>query len=234
MAGTGRLAARVIGAMAILVAVLTGLGLLITKVLEDNFPLSQEDDLERSIEAARTPAATAVSGFFSLIGSTAAVIGVMVVCMVVLRLVFKRWREALALLLAVSMQAFVFLCVTLLIARQRPEIERLDSSPPTSSFPSGHTGAATALYAGLAVILAWHLGSTWVRRSVVFALLLIPFSVALARIYRGMHHPSDVLASYLNGGACVAFAARTLLFRALPEGLARRLDGARSDAGVRP
>ena len=61
---------------------------------------------------------------------------------------------ALFLCLAVSAQALVFLFTTLAIDRERPAVKHLDVSPPTSSFPSGHTSAAFALYVGLAVVLA--------------------------------------------------------------------------------
>jgi membrane-associated phospholipid phosphatase len=30
-------------------------------------------------------------------------------------------------------------------------------------------------------------------------------------MYRGMHHPTDVLASFLNGGVCIAVMARSVL-----------------------
>jgi len=42
----------------------------------------------------------------------------------------------------------------------------------------------------------------------------VPLSVALARMYRGMHHPSDVVASFVNGAVCVAVMARAILDRA--------------------
>lgn len=225
MPGPGQLAGRVGGLLVLLLGLMAGLGLLVTRVLRDVPPVADEDALDRSLEAARTPAATAVSGFFSLVGSTWVVVGVLVVVAVAFRLAFHRWRESAYLVLAVAAQAGVFLLVTLLISRDRPQVVRLDESPPTSSFPSGHTGAATALYVGIAVVLAWRTRRTWARRAVVLALVLVPVSVALARLYRGMHHPSDVLAAFVNGGGCVLIAARTLLLGVLPQALARRLDG---------
>ena len=40
-------------------------------------------------------------------------------------------------------------------------------------------------------------------------------------MYRGMHHPSDVVASFLNGGTCVAIMARAVLDRGLRWGRAK-------------
>ena len=222
---TGRLLARILLALGLLLAALVGLGLLITRVLEDVPPLSGEDAVDRSLAQARTPVATAFSAFFSLVGSTAVIVTVMVVVALVFRRAFGRWRESAFLVLAVSAQSLLFLLTTLLISRDRPHVKHLDASPPTSSFPSGHTGASTALYVGIAVVLAWHTRHAWARRSVVLALVLVPLSVALARLYRGMHHPSDVLAAMANGSTCVLISARALLFRVLPPGLAARLDG---------
>ncbi len=37
--------------------------------------------------------------------------------------------------------------------------------------------------------------------------------VAYGRLYRGMHHPSDILGAYLNGGICIAIAAGVILAR---------------------
>ncbi|MGI8535175.1 MAG: phosphatase PAP2 family protein [Mycobacteriales bacterium] len=232
MHGSGRLVGRIGGLLVLLLALIAGLGLLVTRVLENTFPLSDEDAVDRSLEAARTPAATALSGFFSLVGSTVVIIGVMLLVAIAFRLVFHRWRESVYLVLAVSAQSLVFLLVTLLVSRDRPAVVKLDQSPPTSSFPSGHTGASTALYVGIAVVLAWHTRRTWARRSVIGVLVLVPLSVAVARLYRGMHHPSDVVAAFVNGSACVAISARNLLFGALPDSLARRLDGSRDHAGL--
>jgi undecaprenyl-diphosphatase len=88
----------------------------------------------------------------------------------------------------------------------------MDVSPPTSSFPSGHTSAAVALYLGLAVILFRVANRTWLKRA-AWLLLIVPVGVALTRMYRGMHHPSDVLGSFLNGGICVLVMTRAILNR---------------------
>lgn len=229
MDGTGRLLGRLLGLFAVLFALMAGLGLLITKVLQHTFPFSSEDGIDRGFASHRTASETAVSGFFSFVGSTPVIITVLVVVAVVFRLVFHRWRESVFLILAVAAQTLVFVLVTLVIARKRPGVVRLDASPPTSSFPSGHTGASTALYIGIAVVLAWHTRRTWARWSIIGLLVLVPLSVAVARLYRGMHHPSDVVAAFVNGGLCVVIAARNLLFGLLPDSLTRRLDGGRRE-----
>ena len=118
-------------------------------------------------------------------------------------------------------QALVFLLTTLAIDRQRPAVEHMDVSPPTSSFPSGHTSAAVALYVGIAVLLALRARSTGAKVAWWTLLLMVPLGVALTRMYRGMHHPSDVVASFLNGGTCVAIMARAVLDRGLRWGRAK-------------
>ena len=115
------------------------------------------------------------------------------------------WRQAAFLTLAVSLQSLVFLVITVAVDRHRPEVHRLDGSLPTSSYTSGHTGAATAVYGGLAVLALSRLRSPW-RRVVAGVLFLIPIVVGLARLYRGMHHLSDVLVGFLNGIVCAILA----------------------------
>jgi undecaprenyl-diphosphatase len=44
-------------------------------------------------------------------------------------------------------------------------------------------------------------------------LLVVPIGVALTRMYRGMHHPSDVIGSAVNSGSCLVIMARGVLSR---------------------
>lgn len=216
MRGWGRVAGIIAVSVTVWFAILAAVGLLITKVVEDSYPFTAEDGIDRSLAAHRTPWATAVTGFFSLVGSTWVIIATMLVVAVIFRLMFHRWRESIFLVVAVGAQALVFFLTALVISRDRPDVPKLDSAPPTSSFPSGHTGASTALYVGIAVvvILVWRGRHRWSTRLVVTLLLLVPLAVAVSRLYRGMHHPSDVVAGLLNGGACALIAARTVLSRA--------------------
>jgi undecaprenyl-diphosphatase len=190
-------AARIVLPVLALLLAMIGLGLLLTSLLGD------ENGVNRSLAAHPSGAADAVSGFFSMVGSTPVIIGVTAVTAVILRLTLRRWAEPLFLCAAVSAQAIIFFFTTLVIDRQRPAVRHLDASPPTSSFPSGHTSAAVALYCGLALILATLARRTWLK-TLAWLLVLVPVSVAVSRLYRGMHHPSDVLASFLNGSLCVA------------------------------
>jgi membrane-associated phospholipid phosphatase len=189
-----------------------GLGLLVTKVLNDAWPFTVEDGLNRYFAAHRTGPLNGVTEFFSLVGSTPVIIGVTAIAALVVLRTRHNWREPIFLCAAVSAQAIVFFFATLVIDRQRPQVHRLDNSPPTSSFPSGHTSAAFALYAGLALILAGLVRRTWAKW-LCWLLVLVPVAVATSRLYRGMHHPSDVTASFVNGALCVTIMAWAILGR---------------------
>jgi undecaprenyl-diphosphatase len=201
---------RILLPVGILLLLMIALGLLVTKAWDQAWPFTVEDGINRELAGDRTPAGNGVSWFFSTLASTPVIIAVTAVVAITLRLTLHRWREPLFLCAAVSAQAIVFFFTTLVINRGRPTVPHMDRSPPTSSFPSGHTSAAFALYAGLALVLASLTRRTWLKM-LCWVLILVPLSVAIARMYRGMHHPSDVVASFLNGAACVWIMARGIL-----------------------
>ena len=205
---------RVVLPVALLLGVMVALGLLVTKVMQHVWPLTAEDSINREFARDRTPEANAVSYFFSTVASTPVIIAVTALAALVLRLTLKRWREPIFLCAAVTAQALVFFLTTLIIDRHRPDVAHLDSSPPTSSFPSGHTSASVALYVGLALVLSLLVHRTGLKAA-CWLLVLVPVGVALARMYRGMHHPSDVTASFLNGTVCVWVMARAFLDRSV-------------------
>src|SRR3954469_7218730 len=78
----------------------------------------------------------------TLFGETSTIVGLTTVTVIVFRLVFHRWRESVLLAIVVIGQPLIFLPTTSPIARPRPPVQQIDVSPPTSSFPSGHTAAA--------------------------------------------------------------------------------------------
>jgi membrane-associated phospholipid phosphatase len=210
--------ARAAGIIAVLLALdyllLVGLGLILTKVFgADSSVIKWEDKVNTGLADGRTPRMNDVTYLLSGLGNTGAIIGALLVVSVTLFAVTRKWGPSLFLVVAVSGQALVFLFVTLTISRQRPDVKRLDSSPPTSSFPSGHTGAATALFVASAFLVLWYVRNKLVKVIGVVLLLAVPLLVAYGRLYRGMHHPSDIMGAYINGLACVAISAGVILAR---------------------
>jgi undecaprenyl-diphosphatase len=209
----GRTAVRILLPIAVWTAVMIGLGLVITKVLDHSWPFTAEDEVNRDLAADRTSTWNTVSKVFSYLAETPTIIALTAIAALVMWLMLRNLREPLFLITAVSAQALVFLLTTLAIDRGRPGVPKLDASPPTSSFPSGHTGAALALYGGVALVITLHARRKSLTAAWWALFLAIPLAVAVARLYRGMHHPSDVTASFLNGAVCIAVCARALLTR---------------------
>jgi undecaprenyl-diphosphatase len=100
--------------------------------------------------------------------------------------------------------------------RVRPEVF-FGVLPDTFSFPSGHALFALCFYGALATVVASRLGSTLLRLALWVAAALLILGIGLSRIYLGVHYPTDVLAGFLAGGACLsAVCAAGLLQRAPP------------------
>ena len=136
----------------------------------------------------------------SMMADTIVALAVTAVAVVVFRLWLGRWRESLVIVVAIVGELLIFLVITATVHRARPAVPQLDQAPPTSSFPSGHTGAAIALYGCLAVILLRNVTPRWVAVSLAVLGSVIPVVVAASRVYRGMHYLTDVLAGALASG----------------------------------
>jgi membrane-associated phospholipid phosphatase len=166
---------------------------------------------DRWFAAHRSPTWNAVTHGCTLAAETLTVVGVGVVAVVALRLGLGRWREAIMVTVCVAGEVVVFVATTMLVDRARPAVARLDSAPPTSSFPSGHTAAAVALYGALAAVALAVPARRWLQRVALTAAILVPVAVGVSRIYRGMHYPTDVLAGALLGLAWLLICRRTIL-----------------------
>jgi membrane-associated phospholipid phosphatase len=209
--------ARTVGVVAVLLALdyllLLGIGLLITRVFKGDGWLTAEDDISTGFAHNRDPQLNDVSYVLSGLGNTGAIVGALIVVAIALAVAMKKLRPSMFLVVAVAGQALVFLCVQFAVKRPRPDVKRLDSGIPTSSYPSGHTGAATALFVGSALLIAWYVRKRWVRTLSITVLLAVPLLVALGRLYRGAHHLTDVLAAYVNAGMTLTIAAGLILAR---------------------
>ena len=95
----------------------------------------------------------------------------------------------------------MFVTASFVVDRGRPPISQLDSIPPTSSYPSGHTAAAVAFYGAIAIIVFWHTRNRVARGVAFAAAILLPLIVGGSRMYRGMHHLSDVVVGAIDRSA---------------------------------
>jgi undecaprenyl-diphosphatase len=193
----GRIAARLLVVAALLVGVLLGVGQLITKVLPGT-PVEEADvGAVRGLADARVPPFDDLSVPAAELGNTLVVVlGALVACVLSVALL-RRLRPAVLIATAVAGETLMFMAVASVTGRTRPPVQPLDAQlPPTSSFPSGHTAAAVALYGAVALIV---LSATraWWRWLVLATAVVIVALVAVARLYRGAHHPTDVLGSLL-------------------------------------
>ncbi|MBO3093769.1 phosphatase PAP2 family protein [Cellulomonas dongxiuzhuiae] len=193
---------RVLLPAGVLWCLVVGLGLLITGPLGG---LPAEAGVNESFVAWRTPTLDAVTTVLSAIGQTEFLIGACVVAMAVAWWRTRQWWFAVVPGLAVAVQAAIFLTAALVVGRERPQVEHLDHAPPTSSFPSGHTGAATAFYLTLA-FTAQRIENPVARWAATVMCVLVPVAVGVARTYRGMHSATDVIVGFLNGATCAVLA----------------------------
>lgn len=214
----GRIFGWLVAGWVLIAAVVLGLGTLLTGPLGDEWPLTAEDEVNTTLADGRTPGWDSVSFWWSEIGDTLTIIGGCILAMVVLRLVLHRWRESLFVVAATIGAVVVMVSASAFIDRERPDVPQMDEAPATSSFPSGHVGASLALYGSLALVVLWRVRRRAVAWLVAVALLALPVLVAYARLYRGMHHPSDLLGALVNAGLCLTLAwAVVVRWSRLPE-----------------
>ncbi len=141
---------------------------------------------------------TSLSAVGSSLGMTQVIIGVEVVAVIVLSIV-RRLRDLGYLVAVVALEASVAFTTSGIVDRPRPAGIRLEAVPPTKSFPSGHTAAAIALYVGLAVIITPHVRHRLIRAAIWAIAVILPVYVGISRVYRGMHHATDVFGSLILG-----------------------------------
>jgi undecaprenyl-diphosphatase len=202
----GRAFAEIIAAYVALVLIGLGLGWLILYLLAETSLTTLDGDLSAWFESIRTAQWNDLTNIGSAFANTFNIIAALLVLMFTFTWVWRRWRQSLTLGVALVLEATVFLTVSHLIGRDRPPVVQLDASPPTASFPSGHTGAAFAFYISLAVIVFWNTKNPIARFLAVVGAIFFPLSVAGSRLYRGMHYLTDVMVGALLGVLCLVIA----------------------------
>jgi membrane-associated phospholipid phosphatase len=209
----------------VLAAVTTAVGLAFTTwiVPLDGFESFDASPVEWMAER-RTPFLDALSFVGSEISGGFVIPG-LVGAVVIISAFQRRWLLAGFVLASIVIESATYRTTVFFVDRDRPDIERLEGLPVDASFPSGHVAASIAVYSGFALLLTSRMASTRAKALVWAAALVLPPIVAVSRMYRGMHHPSDTLA-----GVCIGIAALTLaLLLARATGVVARRREARGE-----
>lgn len=136
--------------------------------------------------------ARAVSAFGS------EVVAVLLVLLLVLFGLRRRWGAAVALLLTVGGAQLLNNVLKDLFHRTRPAPVTGLIPAQAFSFPSGHAMVAAAFYFFLAY-LSWRLVRGRPRFLLTGGLIFLVLLIGLSRLYLGLHYLTDVAAGYIAG-----------------------------------
>jgi undecaprenyl-diphosphatase len=188
----GRAAALTVVAWVLVFGTVAGIGHLVLAYGGSN--LLGDHTVPHYFAAHRTPELNGASDFWSNAGNTHAILAVGLVAGALALAIVRRWRPVIFLVVLMFGELTLFLAAAAITGRDRPDVPQLDQNLPTSSYPSGHLAATICLYAGI-VLLVVPRTRAWWRWLTLVPAVLMPLIVAASRLYRGEHHPTDLLAS---------------------------------------
>lgn len=121
----------------------------------------------------------------------------------------RHYLFALALVLIPSLAILLLELLKYLFHRPRPSMPLMPVGG--YSFPSGHAFESVVIY-GLMGYIVWRLWGKKRRQKalIILVVILLVLATGIARVYLGVHYPSDVLAGW-SAGLVVLFGSIALL-----------------------
>ena len=186
-----------------------------------------DDGVPRWLQTFRTPGLDNLSWLGSKAGDTHAILAVSLLFCPIAVALWRQWRPVVFVVLTMVGEITLFLFTAAAVGRPRPAAVQLDGQMPTSSFPSGHIAATLCLWTAIAIVTTARVRHWW-RWIFVGLAVVMPVLVALSRMYRGEHHPTDVL-----GAALLAACWLSVLFWTVrPNARPQTVSEAAADAGA--
>lgn len=189
-------AAEIVTGWVLTVGVLFVFGVLVSRYSKGSSVETLDAGVTGWLAGHRTPVLNDLSWYWSKAGDTHAILFVALVICPLLVALTRRWRPVLYLALALIGELTLFLVSAKAVNRPRPPVEHLDGQLPTAAFPSGHIAATMCLYGGIALLVMPRTDRWWRWMTVALAVIM-PLGVATSRMYRGMHHPTDVIGALI-------------------------------------
>jgi membrane-associated phospholipid phosphatase len=203
-----RTAAGLVVAWVLILGVIVGLGELVVKYSHNKW--LGDTAIPRWFAAHRTPTLNTWSNDVSVACATTGILVVAVAACVIFLAVTRHWRPVIFIAVVMFGELAAFLAAAAVVKRPRPYVHHLDHNLPTSAYPSGHVAATVCLYVAIAILVLGHTRGWW-RWLFVALAVVMPVAIALSRMYRGEHHPTDVLGSLIF--AALWLTATTLLIK---------------------
>lgn len=141
---------------------------------------------------------TALGGFTVLTLVTLAAIAVL--------LIYAQRRQAVVFGVTAVAAQIIAEAIKSFVGRARPTLVTQYDIVASSSFPSGHSLMAPAVYFTLAVIIAAAGIRPGARVLLMLSSVLLVVAIGISRIYLGVHWPTDVIAGWTLGSAIALLA----------------------------
>ncbi|MET0557182.1 MAG: phosphatase PAP2 family protein [Solirubrobacterales bacterium] len=163
-----------------------------------------DESFNETLAAHRSGTLTTLAEVGAQLG--AAVLVVFVCLIVIACAITRRWRIAAFAAFALMLESATYFVTSFAVPSDRPSVPRLEKLEVDTSYPSGHTAAAVAVYAGLVLLLTSRFTSSLTRALAWTGAILLVTFIALSRMYEGMHHPLDVAGGILVGIGAILVA----------------------------
>lgn len=177
------------------------LALLVVHVLVPNSGLGLEgtdESFNDTLAQHRTGTLTTIAEVGTQVGG-APVLPILVGLIAIVCAFMRRWLIAAFAVFVLAIESATYRVTSIVVPRDRPSVHRLEGLEVDASYPSGHTAASIAVYAGLVLLLTSRFTSSLKKALAWTAAILLTTFVALSRMYEGMHHPLDVAGGVLVG-----------------------------------
>jgi undecaprenyl-diphosphatase len=152
-----------------------------------------------AVQSQESPFLTPIMEFFTMVGSTRAVVVICSLILFFLYKVFHHRHELILFIIVVAGSPLLNSVLKEIFKRARPDLHRLIEIGGYS-FPSGHAMNAFTVYGILTFLLWRHIFNQTGRILLLFFSSVVVFIIGISRIYLGVHYPSDVIGGYLASG----------------------------------